>query len=62
MLEGLSGGNFLGAVGVNYFDRGMWERDGPKVNLHATGALASILGGCQPHQSFQQKSKCYQVT
>ena len=42
--------------------RGMRERDGPKVNLHATGAMASILGGCQPHQSFQQKQKCYDVT
>jgi len=39
----------------------MRERDGPKVNLHATGAMASILGGCQPHQSFQQKQKCYDV-
>lgn len=66
--------HFLGAVGgkcwwplvveveLTFNQRGMRERDGPKVNLHATGAMASILGGCQPHQSFQQKQKCYDVT
>ena len=43
---------------------GMWQPGGIKNNapLHATGALASILGGCQPHDSVQQKKACYFVT
>eukprot|EP00435_Cladocopium_sp_Y103_P012807 s1655_g3.t1 len=41
----------------------MWQPGGVKNNppLHATGALASILGGCQPHDSVQQKKACYFV-
>ena len=43
---------------------GMWQPGGIKNNppLHATGALASILGGCQPHDTVQQKKACYFVT
>lgn len=41
----------------------MWQPGGIKNNppLHATGALASILGGCQPHDTVQQKKACYFV-